>query len=477
MTIWNVEQAIALTRAEEDQNIARLGDFVRIESVSMDPAKAPQVMQASQWLAKELGRIGFNSIRIHETEGHPIVTADWMQAEEGAPTVLIYGHVDVQPVEPVADWSVAPFDITMRDERLYGRGSTDDKGQVLMHLIALDALMRTGGGKLPCNVKLVVDAEEEIGSPSLLGWMKANPELVQADFAIVSDSPMYDYNVPSIGTSLRGIVNLEVQLRSAGGDVHAGQFGGAIPNAARSLARILVSLHDEDGRVAVPGFYEGVPDISAEEREGYEKLPFEEKAWLASIGATGTEGEAGFSTLERTWIRPTLEINGLFSGHTAEGTKAIVPATATAKISCRMVAGQNPEAIQKKVARHIVSLAPANVLCEVRELSIVPPAAIDHRMPAVQLAVDSLRAAFGTDVFLVRDGGAIPAVAHLKDHFAMDTLLMGFGCPDENKHGPDEWLALLHFRKGIEALLAYWPALAQSAGASTTTTEKTRISA
>ncbi|WP_292899588.1 MULTISPECIES: dipeptidase [unclassified Nitratireductor] len=462
MTDWTVDEAIALTRKEEKDNIARLREFVRIESVSMTPARADDVMRASEWLAHELRRIGFEHVRIHETEGHPIVTADWLNAGSDVPTVLIYGHVDVQPVEPVSEWTVPPFDITERDDRLYGRGSTDDKGQLLMHLVALDALMRNGGGRLPCNFKLVVDAEEEIGSPSLLGWMKSNPELVTADFAVVSDSPMYDYNMPSIACSLRGIANLEVELRSADGDVHAGQFGGAIANAARSLSRILAALHDADGCVTVPGFYDGVPSIAREERERFACLPFDENAWMASVGALGAEGEAGFSTLERTWVRPTLEINGLFSGHIAEGTKAIVPAVATAKLSCRLVAGQDPEALQNKVAEHIAALAPANVRCMVKRLSVVPPAAIDHRSAAVQLAASSLAQAFATEVFLVRDGGAIPAVAHLKDHFSMDTLLMGFGCPDENKHGPDEWLAMLHFRKGIEALIAYWPALART---------------
>lgn len=466
MTNWNFTEALELVRSEEQDDIARLADFVRIQSVSMNPAKAGEVMQASQWLAGELERIGFENILVHETPGHPIVTADWLHAAADAPTVLIYGHVDVQPVEPLEDWTVAPFDITIRDDRLYGRGSTDDKGQVLMHLIALNALRRAGGGKLPCNIKLVIDAEEEVGSPSLLGWMKDHPDLVKADFAIVSDSPMYGYNMPSIGCSLRGILNFELSVRSAGGDVHAGQFGGAIPNAARSLARMLVALHDPSGRVTVPGFYDGVPEIDAEEREGYRRLPFDESEWLATIDARGPEGEEGYSAMERTWIRPTLEINGMFSGHTAEGTKAIVPALATAKISCRLVAGQDPAATQKKVADHLKALAPANVHCEVKLLSVVPPAAIDHRIPAVRLAFDSLAEAFETDVFLVRDGGAIPAVAHLKDHFAMDTLLMGFGCPDENKHGPDEWLALRHFRKGIEAMLSYWPALA-AAGTNT----------
>ncbi len=456
---WRAADALGWVADHEAEHIRRLTEFVAIESVSMDAGKANEVLAASQWLAAECRRIGLENVVVHHTAGLPIVSADWLHAGPDAPTVLIYGHVDVQPVEPLADWTVPPFGITRKDERLYGRGSTDDKGQLLMHLIALEALFRAGGGRLPCNFRLVVDAEEEVGSPSLLPWMEAHTELMAADLAIVSDSPMHAYNTPSIGCSLRGIVNLEVHVRSASGDLHAGQFGGAIPNAARTLARMLVELHDENGRVTVPGFYEGVDELGDAERALYARAPFDEAEWLGSIGVLGPEGEQGFSTLERTWIRPTLEINGMFSGHTAAGMKAIVPCQATAKLSCRMVASQDPELIQKRVADHVRRLAPPNVACEVVPVNIVPPAVVDHRLPAVQLAVDSLNEAFGREVFLVRDGGAIPAVAFLKNRFGIDTILMGFGCPDENKHGPDEWLSLLHFRKGIEALIRYWPKL------------------
>jgi acetylornithine deacetylase/succinyl-diaminopimelate desuccinylase-like protein len=327
-----------------------------------------------------------------------------------------------------------------------------------MHMAALEALFRTGGG-LPCNIRIVVDAEEEIGSPSLLPFMKAHPELFKADVAIVSDSPMHGFNTPSLACSLRGIVNIEVSLRSAAGDLHAGQFGGAIPNAARSLARMIAALHDENERVTVPGFYDGVDALSAEDRALYARAPFDEAEWLKAIGVKGTEGEAGFSTLERTWIRPTLEINGMFGGHTAAGMKAIVASTATAKIACRVVASQDPVAVQQKVVAHLRATAPANVECVVTPVNVVPPALVDHNNPVVRLAADSLSKAFGRETYLVRDGGAIPAVAHFKSMFGIDTILMGFGCPDENKHGPDEWLALLHFRKGIEALLLYWTRL------------------
>ncbi|MEV7005054.1 dipeptidase [Streptosporangium sp. NPDC051022] len=453
--------ALERVAAGESGQLARLAEFVRIPSVSADPAHAADVAAAADWLAGELRRIGLEHVEVHPTPLHPIVTADWLHAGPDAPTVLVYGHVDVQPVEPLEAWTSPPFELTERDGRLYARGSTDDKGQLYMHIAAVEAMFAAGGGRLPCNLRFLSDGEEEIGSPSLAAFLDAHPDLIAADVALVSDSPMYAHGVPSVGYALRGLCYVEVSVETAATDLHSGQFGGAVPNAAQVLVDMLATLHDADGRVTVPGFYESVAPVPDAERAALGGLPFDEPGWLAAVGAAVGCGESGYSTLERTWIRPTLELNGLTSGHQGSGPKTIVPARASAKVSCRLVPDQRPEEVGALVSAHLTSLAPPGARVTATASSSTGPAVTPTDDPAVRTAVAALRTAFGAEPYLIRDGGAIPAVALLQDLLGIRSVLLGFGCPDENKHGPDEWLSLEHYRRGLETLVRFWHDLAE----------------
>ncbi len=456
-------RALSWLKENEDRDIERLAELVAIESVAADPARSGAVRDSVLWMRDELARVGFGDIRIHETETHPALTARYESPVAGAPTVLVYGHVDVQPVEPLDQWVSAPFTVDRRDDRLWGRGVTDDKGQVLMYTRAIEAV-RAAGGEVPVNVIVLIDAEEEVGSPSLTAVLDANPWLAEASVALVSDSPALGLNLPAVGYSLRGMAYVEVTIRALANDLHSGQFGGAVPNAADVLARMISQLHDADGRVAVPGFYDRVVELGAEERERLAALPFDEAGWLSTIGALCGVGEQGFSALERTWARPTLEVNGVFGGHTGPGPKTIVPAEATAKLSMRLVADQDPDEVAQLLIARLREIAPASVTIETWSDTASKPVLTPTDTPAMAAALESLRETWQSEPYLIRDGGTIPAVATLQSRFSLPTLLLGFGCPDENKHAPNEWLPMDHFRRGPEALVRLLPKLAAALG-------------
>lgn len=458
-----ISAALGWLHANEQNDRDRLAELVAIPSVSADPARADAVREAVDWAAAELRRIGFADVTVHETPRHPAVTARLASPVAGAPTVLVYGHVDVQPVEPLAEWASPPFAVTERDGKLFGRGVTDDKGQLLMHLRSIEALLATAGTP-PVNLVVLVDAEEEIGSPSLPALLAANPWLGEVDLVVVSDSPMLGINVPAVGYSLRGLVYAEVTVSALAGDLHSGQFGGAVPNAAAVLSEIIAGLHDADGRVTVKGFYDDTEAIDDAERAMLAELPFDERAWLDGIGARCGTGEAGYSALERTWIRPTLEVNGIVGGHTGPGPKTIVPALATAKVSMRLIAHQDPDRVGQSVIEHLIGTAPksVNVTADYTVASRAVTTPRDH--PSTAVAVNSLAAVFGRTPYLIRDGGTIPAVALLQSTFGLDTLLLGLGCPDENKHAPNEWLPVDHFRLGPRALVHLWHGLGDGLG-------------
>ncbi len=453
------DAALSWLDGNEGADLDRLARWVAVPSVSSDPDRRDDVRRSVDQVAAELARLGFDAVQVHETGGHPAVTGKWHRAGPDAPTVLVYGHVDVQPAEPLAEWHSPPYEMSVRDGRLWGRGVTDDKGQLLMHLRSFEALLATTGA-LPVNVTVLVDAEEEIGSPNLPGLLAEHPWLGAADVLVVSDSPMLGQNVPAIGYSLRGLIYVEVTVTGLAADLHSGQFGGAVPNAALALARLVAGAVDGDGRVCVPGFYDRVAEIADEERERLAGLPFDESAWLGGIGAVCGVGESGYSTLERTWTRPTLEVNGLVAGHTGRGPKTIVPAFATAKLSMRLVPAQDPDEIGSLVCRYLVDAAGPEVRVEARYDVSSPPVTADPDRPLVDVARSAMEEAFGATCHLIRDGGTIPAVARLQDAFGLPALLLGFGCPDENKHAPDEWLPLDHFRTGPRALVRLWEMLA-----------------
>ncbi|MGC1406464.1 MAG: dipeptidase, partial [Candidatus Dormiibacterota bacterium] len=433
-----------------------LRDFIRIPSISADPNHGRDVASAAAKLADELRRLGIQNVTVHPTGLHPIVTGDWLHAGPGKPTVLLYGHYDVQPEGSLEEWDSPPFDLVRRGDRVYGRGAADDKGQVWMHIKSIASFLRGRNATLPINVRFLIEGEEEIGSPSLATFVDGHPDAVESAFAIVSDSPMLAYDVPSIGYALRGLVYFEVEVRTAAIDVHSGQFGGAVANAGQMLVEIVGKLHRSDGTVDVPGFYDDVEEVPDAESAAIRALPFSEADWLEGLGASSGWGEPKYTPLELTWLRPTLEINGLSSGYTGQGPKTVVPSSAHAKISCRLVPGQRADRIVELVKNYIATLARGPAQVKVHAQSAASAALVSTTHPALQPVCQAVREAFGAEPYLIRDGGTVPAVSLLGERAGVTSVLLGFGCPDENKHGPNEWLSLTHYRKGLRTLTLLW---------------------
>ncbi len=437
---------------------AELYDFLRIPSVSAKSDHDEHTRDAAEWLADRLRDAGLGA-EIHDTPGHPIVVGRWEDAGPEAPTVLIYGHYDVQPPEPLDEWESPPFEPTERDGRVYARGSADDKGQLYMHVKALEALLADGGA-LPINVIVLAEGEEEVGSENLVPFVAANAESLACDYVVISDSNMFAEGLPSILFSLRGLAYLEIHVRGARSDLHSGQFGGTVANPGNALARIIASLHDEDGRVAVPGFYDDVLEWDTETRDGIRGLPFDENAYRTDLKVPALAGEAGWSTLERLWIRPTCDVNGILCGYTGEGAKTVLPNKAMAKVSFRLVPDQKPERIKELVEAHVKAVAPAGVTVEVKELHGGRPwrAKIDAKL--LEAASGALEEAFGTKPVLQGEGGSIPIVVDFEEQLDAAALLVGFALPGCNLHAPNEWFPLDAFEKGIGALVRLYGRLA-----------------
>ncbi|TVR60455.1 MAG: dipeptidase [Gemmatimonadales bacterium] len=425
--------------------------FLRIPSVSARSEHRSDVRRAAAWVSDHLRNTGF-STQMVETPGHPIVLGEWREAGPEAPTLLIYGHYDVQPAEPLELWTSPPFEPEIRDGRLYARGATDDKGQLYLHLKALEILMGSRGG-LPVNVVVVAEGEEEVGSPNLLPFLRDHQDRLACDAVIISDSQMFAPGVPSLLSSLRGLAYVEIHVQGARSDLHSGAYGGAVPNAATVLARLLASLHDADGRVAIPGFYDRVVEWDSEARAAIDGLPFDEEGFRHETGAPGLQGEAGYRTLERLWIRPTCEVNGLLSGYTGEGAKTVLPARAMAKVSFRLVPDQDPDRISALLRSHLQAVAPPEVKVEVRELHHGRPWRGSPQGPFFEAARRALARSFGQEPVLTGEGGSIPIVSDFEEVLGAPVLLLGFGLPGSNLHAPDEWFPDAHLEKGIETLL------------------------
>jgi len=406
--------------------------------------------------------IGMEGVQIFETPGHPIVYGEWLRAP-GRPTVLLYGHYDVQPVDPVNLWTTPPFEPSIRDGNLYARGSSDDKGQVFIHFKGAEAHLRNTG-VLPCNLKMLIEGEEEIGSRNLEGFVKGHQDILKADLALISDSGMFARGVPSITYALRGLVYMEVEVIGPNRDLHSGSFGGAIHNPIQALCEMIASLHDKNGRVTIPHFYDDVRPLTKEERDAFKKLPFSEREYKRDFGVKALYGEKGFSTLERVWSRPTLECNGIWGGFIEEGAKTVLPAKAAAKISMRLVPDQKSRKIEKLFERHIKHIAPRTVTVKVGSLhggeAVITP--IDS--PGVKAGVEALKKAFGKTPLYQREGGSIPVVVLLKELLGIDTVLLGFGLPDENAHAPDEHLNLENFFGGIRTSVHFFNELPKFMG-------------
>jgi acetylornithine deacetylase/succinyl-diaminopimelate desuccinylase-like protein len=444
--------------ANRERRLASYLEFLRIPSISALPEHAGDCRAAAEWVAGQLRAMGVEHVEVSETGGHPIVYGDWLHAAD-APTVLVYGHYDVQPVDPIDEWETAPFEPFIRGDRVVGRGAADDKGQVHIHLRATEALLATRGG-LPVNLRFVFEGEEESSSVHLDAWLRANRGRLGADVAVISDTGFFDGNLPAITIGLRGLEYVQIDVTGSPLDLHSGSYGGTVQNPANALAAIVAGLKGPDGRIRVPGFYDDVVPMTEADRAAFSALPFDEEVYRESLGLTALFGEAEFTTLERRGARPTLDVNGLWGGFQGEGSKTIIPAHAHAKVSCRLVANQDPDRIFELLRAYVLEIAPPGVRVEVRNLgggrpSLTP---IDH--PATQAAARALMATFGRDPLFIREGGSIPICASFETILGLPTVLLGFTPPDDNAHAPNESMSLHNHETAIRTIARYWDELA-----------------
>lgn len=437
-----------------DDNLDRfrkeLYDFLRIPSVSAKSEHDEDTRRAAEWLAVRLKEAGLDA-SVHETDGHPIVLGELHEAGPDAPTVLIYGHYDVQPPEPLDLWTSPPFEPTERDGRIYARGSADDKGQLYMHVKALEAHLATGS-RLPVNVVVLAEGEEEVGSPNLVPFVESHAERLACDVVLISDTGMFAEGLPSLLFSLRGLAYFEVHVHGADSDLHSGEYGGAVANPGNALSRIIASLHDEGGRVAIPGFYDDVVEWDEETRKQIAELPHTDEAFREEVGVPALTGEEGYSTLERLWIRPTCDVCGILSGYTGQGAKTVLPNHAMAKVSFRLVPDQRPGRIKELFEAHVQAVKPEGVTVEVRELHGGRPWRASLSGPVFEAAAEALEEAFGTEPVPMGGGGSIPIVVEFEEKLDATALLVGFSLPGCNLHAPNEWLPVENFEKGIGAL-------------------------
>ena len=437
--------------ANEARAMDELFQLLRIPSVSARSEHDADTARAAEWMAESMRTAGLQAT-VHPTKGHPVVVGEWRGAP-GKPTVLIYGHYDVQPAEPLELWDSPPFEPSVRDGRIYARGSVDDKGQLFLHVKALQAHLAVRGA-LPVNVVVLAEGEEEVGSEHLAPFIEAHKELLACDSVIISDSAMFAPGLPSILSSLRGLAYFQIDVVGPSTDLHSGSYGGAVVNPAMALARILATMHDADGRIAIHGFYDDVVEWTSAEREALRALPFADEAFRHETGASMLGGERDFSTLERLWARPTCEVNGLLSGYTGEGAKTVLPSKAMAKVSCRLVPDQRPERIGELMQAHVDRVAPEGVSAKVTHLHGGRPWRAHLDGPLYDAARRALAVAFGREPVVTGEGGSIPVVGDFERILGAPVLLMGFGLPGENAHAPNEWMSVDNFRLGTRAAAA-----------------------
>ena len=438
------------------RQLEELLDFLRIPSVSTDAEHREDVRRAADFVRGGLERAGLTA-RLMETAGHPVVYAE-RAGVENAPTVLVYGHYDVQPPEPLALWTSPPFEPVIVDEKIVARGASDDKGQVYAHVKGAEALLATQGA-LPVNLKFLVEGEEEIGSPSLGDFIESHRDLLSADVVVISDGAMAAPETPTITYGLKGLAYAEVRVRGAAMDLHSGAFGGGVPNPINGLAKMIAALHDDAGRVAVPGFYDTVREITETEREAFKRVPFDEAEFAEDLSLTATPGEAGYTVLERLWARPTLDVNGVGGGFQGAGAKTVIPAEAMAKISCRLVPDQRPDEIFEKLRAYLLDLAPPGLTAEVENLHGGEPALTPLESPAVKAAARALREVYKQEPIFARTGGTIPVVSTFQKELGADVVLIGLGLESDRAHSPNESFDLVNYYRGIETSAALLVAL------------------
>ena len=445
----------AYVQSNEARFLEELKEFLRIPSISTLPEHNGDTRRAAEYAAEKLAAAGLENVEVIQTERHPLVYADWLHAP-GKPTVLCYGHFDVQPPDPLELWISPPFEPTERDGNLYARGSADDKGQMYSHIKALEAL-RDVHGALPLNIKVLLEGEEEVGGLSVAAYVEHNPGKLRADIALVSDTEMYEPGMPTLKVGLRGLLYMEIEAQGPSRDLHSGVYGGAAPNAVFGLIELLSKAKDADGHLRIPGIYDAVEPPSAAEKGSWEQLPFDEAEYLASeVGSTSLTGEPGYSVFERTWARPTLEVHGIAGGFTGAGAKTVIPAKAVAKVSIRLVPRQDPAIVEAAVRQFVADNMPKGIRCEVRVLSSGPGLMVNTDHPAIRVAAKALSEVFGQATGFTRSGGSIPIVGDFATHLGIPTILMGFGLPDDGLHSPNEKYNIRNYFDGIRTVAHFF---------------------
>lgn len=454
-----MQDVISHLKQNEDAALEQLKELLRIPTVSADSAFAEHMREGARFVHDALVDAGLD-VETIETAGHPVIYAEWTQAE-GAPTALVYGHYDVQPADPLDLWTTPPFEPDVRDGCIWARGATDDKGQCWTHVLSVAAWLKTTG-RLPVNVKFVIEGEEEVGSENLDLFLEQHQDKLACDVAVVSDSSQYAPGIPAITYGLRGILACEVTVTGPNRDLHSGSFGGAVINPVNALCRLMAMLHDDQGRIQIPGFYDSVVELTDEEREQFASLPFDEAAWLADLGTDAPWGETGFSTNERRWARPTCDINGIHGGYAGEGPKTIVPSKATAKITCRLVPDQNAAQLTESLKQFLADHIPPGLKFEFTSQHGAPASVADLNSPYMAAAKSAIEKSFGKTPVMIREGGSIPVVGSFKQILGVDTLLLGWGQNSDNLHSPDEHFSIEDFHRGTVASACLWQELASS---------------
>jgi len=441
--------------------------FLRIPSISADPAYAGEVRRAAEFVRAWLERGGLENAQLIESPeagAHPLVYADWLHAA-GRPTLLLYGHYDVQPPDPVEEWLSPPFEPSIRDGNIYARGAADDKGQLFILMEAVAQSLRANGGQLPVNVKFLIEGEEESGGCHIERFVSKNPRALSANAAVICDTAMFAPEIPSITTGLRGIVYGEIFVAGAAHDLHSGDYGGVAPNAVEAIAQIMSALKSRDGTILIPGIYDRVQMPSAAEIKGWKKLPFDAEQFRRNeVGSTALTGESGYDVLTRIWARPTLEIHGIRGGYTGEGAKTVIPAAASAKISLRLVPDQKPEEVAEQLSSAIAAACPAGVVARFHPMHASPPCLIDPASPFLAKAAEAMQEVFGNSTAYIRCGGSIPIVGLIQRHLGIPSVLLGFGLPDDQIHAPNEKLFISNYLRGIVSIVGYFERLRFSAG-------------
>jgi len=444
-----MNEVVDYINVNRDRYVDELKQYLAIPSISALPEHAADTRRAAEWTADALTKAGLQNVRLIDTPGNPVVYGDWLGAP-GKPTILFYGHYDVQPVDPVNLWTSPPFEATVRDGEIYARGAADDKGQVFMHIKAVEAFMKQAGS-LPVNIKFFIEGEEEVGSVHLDQFVRDHKQELAADLVVISDSTMFDRGVPSICYGLRGLAYFQIDVRGTKSDLHSGSFGGAVANPALVLSQILAQMKDRSGRIRIPGFYDDVRELSEAERAEWRKLPFNETKYRKELGAPKLFGESGYSTLERVWARPTFEVNGLLSGFTGEGAKTVLPAVAMAKVSMRLVPDQHPDKVAQQFEDYLKKVAPKTVAVKLTRMHGGKPWMAEFDNKYVRAAGRAIEQGFGQQPVFNREGGSIPVVSIFQEELGVPSVLFGVGLPDENAHAPDEKLDLGNFHNGIIA--------------------------